>query len=311
MSKLNITITGDLGSGKSSIAKELCKKLHYKYFSTGSIQRHIGEKKGMNTLELNYFSEKNHDIDNYIDNLVRRINDEKKLYVIDSRMAWHFINKSVKIYFTVNPIIAAKRVISDNYRNNEPIVKDIYAKSLNLLDRRASEDKRFKAKYGVDCSDLINFDLVIDTTIPTIEEISKLIIKLYKEYSKKYEVNKYWASPMILHPTEHIRKLGHDESKIIKQSVSDDGYNINSIVEVIKLGNDLFIWDGHKRVSAAIFKKVSLIPIYILAKDNEEILPGNSVSNFIETNFNLSWLYDWEDFHGFKFESYPKIEQNT
>src|SRR5947209_5250730 len=130
MSLSNITITGELGSGKSSIAKALCKMLNYKYFSTGSIQRKIGKGKGMDTLELNYFAEKNHDIDKYIDDLVININDEEDSYILDSRMAWHFIRKSFKIYLTVNPIVAAKRVIGDNHRDSEPVVEDAIEKSL-------------------------------------------------------------------------------------------------------------------------------------------------------------------------------------
>ena len=311
MSKLNITITGDLGSGKSSIAKALCQMLNYKYFSTGSIQRQIGKENGMNTLELNYFSEKNHDIDKHIDDLVIKLNDEEDSFVLDSRMAWHFIKKSFKIYLTVNPIVAAKRVIADSHRDSEPLIEDTYEKSLNLLERRAVEDKRFKTKYGVDCSDLNNFDLVIDTTIPNVEDISKLIFQLFNQFANAIRINKYWVSPMTLYPTEHVRKLGQDEAKKVRQSISEKGYDKSSIVEAVELGRDLFIWDGHKRVSAAIFNKVPLIPIVVLAKDGEEIHSGNTATNFIESSFNLSWFYDWEDVHGFMFQSYPKMKQNS
>ena len=308
MTKLDITITGDLGSGKSSIAKVLCKMLNYKYFSTGSIQRQIGKENGMNTLELNYFSEKNKDIDKYIDDFVINLNNEEDSYILDSRMAWHFIRKSFKIYLTVNPIVAAKRVIADNQREGEPIIEDIYKKSLNLLERRAAEDKRFKSIYGVDCSDLNNFDLVIDTTISGVEEISTLILELFTEFSNNVAINKFWVSPKSIYPTEHIRQLARDEAKKIKQSVGELGYDKSATVETVKLDTDLFIWDGHKRASTAILNKISFIPIVILAKDNDEIHSGNKVSTFIEAAFNLSWIYDWEDFHGFKFESYPKIK---
>ncbi len=311
MSRQNITITGDLGSGKSSIAKALCQMLNYKYFSTGSIQRQIGKENGMNTLELNYYSEKNQEIDKHIDDLVIKLNEEEGSFVLDSRMAWHFIEKSFKIYLTVNPIIAAKRVISDNQRNGEPLIEDINDKSVNLLERRAAEDKRFKAKYGVDCSDLNNFDLVIDTTIPNVEDISELIFQLFSLFVKGNKINKYWVSPMTLYPTEHVRKLGQDDAKAVRQSIKEKNYDKRSIIETVELGRDIFIWDGHKRVSAAIFNKIPLIPIVVLAKDSEEIHSGNSAVNFIETSYNLSWLYDWEDVHGFIFQSYPKVKQNS
>ena len=184
MAKLDITITGDLGSGKSSVARVLCEKLNFKYISTGSIQRQIGKENGMNTLELNYFSEKNLDIDKYIDDQVIKINDEVDSYILDSRMAWHFIRKSFKIYLTVDPMVAAQRVIADNQRQGEPMIQDAHEKSLNLLERRAAEDKRFKSIYGVDCGDLKNYDLVIDTTNSSIEEIAKLIVSKYADFSK-------------------------------------------------------------------------------------------------------------------------------
>ena len=148
MVKLDITITGDLGSGKSTVAKALCQMLNFKYFSTGGIQRQIGKDQGMNTLELNYFAEKNLDIDKYIDDFVIRLNDEEESFAIDSRMAWHFIRNSFKIYLTVNPIVAAKRVMADCHRDSEQVMEDVYEKSLNLLERRAAEDNPwFVKKY--------------------------------------------------------------------------------------------------------------------------------------------------------------------
>ena len=92
----HITITGDLGSGKSTIAKLLCEKLDFKYFSTGNIQRELSKKEGLNTLEMNYLAEKNEEIDKYIDNLTSAINNETTAHVLDSRMAWHFIENSFK-----------------------------------------------------------------------------------------------------------------------------------------------------------------------------------------------------------------------
>jgi len=189
MAKLNITITGDLGSGKSSVAKVLCKMLNFNYFSTGVIQRQIAKEKGLNTLELNYFSENNLDIDKYIDDQVIKLNDEPESFILDSRMAWHFIRKSFKIYLTVDPIVAAQRVMADNHRQGEPMIEDAQEKSLNLLERRAAEDKRFKAIYGVNCGDLTNYDLVLDTTGSGIDDIAKLIIERYSEYLNSVQGN--------------------------------------------------------------------------------------------------------------------------
>ena len=90
---MHISITGDLGSGKSTIAKEICKVLNFNYLSTGLIQRQLGQEKGMNTLEFNKFTDNNKQIDEYIDQKLKDINNQTESYVLDSRLGWHFIDR--------------------------------------------------------------------------------------------------------------------------------------------------------------------------------------------------------------------------
>ena len=52
-----ITISGMLGSGKSTVAKILAQKLDYGYYSTGNAQREIAQKRGLTTLELNQLAD--------------------------------------------------------------------------------------------------------------------------------------------------------------------------------------------------------------------------------------------------------------
>lgn len=184
-----ITITGDLGSGKSSVAKELCKRLGYEYFSTGSIQRELAAQRGMDTLQMNYQAEKDKEIDRLIDERLMKINNENKSYVLDSRLAWHFVKNSFKIYLTVKPEIAAQRVMGDTKRRNEPQSDSITAKASNLLERRKAEDDRFKKTYGIDCADLDNYDVVVDTSGLTVNEVATVIIDIFGKWrnGKSYE----------------------------------------------------------------------------------------------------------------------------
>ena len=46
MSK-TISLTGDLGSGKSTVSAILCKTMNYEYVYTGQIQRRIAERYSM------------------------------------------------------------------------------------------------------------------------------------------------------------------------------------------------------------------------------------------------------------------------
>jgi cytidylate kinase len=179
---MHITITGDLGSGKSTVAKKLCARLGFNYLSTGIIQRKMAAKQGVDTLELNYMAEGDANIDEYIDNQVKKINHQKEPHILDSRMAWFFIKESFKVYLTVDPLIASQRVISDGKRSNEPVFENPIEKSKNLIERRTAEIKRFNKKYGVDCSAEENFDAIIDTGNLSVDEVTELIEEKYQRH---------------------------------------------------------------------------------------------------------------------------------
>jgi len=175
-----ISIAGDLGSGKSTIAKRLAEMLDYDYFSTGSLFRKLAAERGMDVLQLNILSETDKSIDKYVDDNLRAINDGDDFrYILDSRMAWHFVPKSFKIYATVKPEIAAQRVLNDKTRFNEPDASNLQERIQTLLERQNVENRRYKDIYGVDCRDLSNYDLVIDTSENTVEELSKQILDAY------------------------------------------------------------------------------------------------------------------------------------
>lgn len=176
----HIAIAGDLGSGKSTVARILCRKLGYSYFSTGTLQRKLAAERGMNTLEMNYFAETTKSIDEYIDAQLKRIGSTEggERYVLDSRLAWHFVPGALKIYLTVQPGIAAQRVLTDTERQNEPSADSLEERGRTLQERQTVENRRFKNLYGVDCQNPGNYDAVIDTSCLSAEAVAERIILL-------------------------------------------------------------------------------------------------------------------------------------
>ncbi len=78
---MNITITGNLGSGKSSVAKIL-KEKGYEYSSTGNIFRQLAMDKGMSVEAFNKqvneaASRGDHSVDKMIDDTTTRISEER------------------------------------------------------------------------------------------------------------------------------------------------------------------------------------------------------------------------------------------
>ena len=176
-----ITISGMLGSGKSTVARLLADHLGYAYYSTGNAQREIAQKRGLTTLELNRLADTDPTIDQEIDGVFQRFNTvPNQNLVIDSRMAFFFIPGSIKIKLNVDVEIAGRRIFEDTTRTGEKKY-DTVAESIQALrDRRASEVARFQRIYHVDIDNNENFDYVLDTTHHTPTEIVDLIIQKFK-----------------------------------------------------------------------------------------------------------------------------------
>jgi cytidylate kinase len=178
-----ISLTGDLGSGKSHVSRLLSKALGYKIISTGVIQREIAEKMNMTTLELNEYTKTHPEIDDEIDGTITHMQSLKESFIFDSRLAWHFAPESFKVYLSVDPEEAAKRIFNDT-RTSETYetVEDAMQK---IQARRKSELIRFKEYYGIDYGNLSNYDLVINTSNITPEEVCGQITEKFAAWRNK------------------------------------------------------------------------------------------------------------------------------
>ncbi len=178
-----ISITGRLGSGKSTICNIMKERYGFKIFSTGAIQREYARKLGITTLELNQRMDENPNLDKDIDDSVTRMSIEHKGedLIFDSRMAWHFAKDTFKIFLTIEPMEAARRVIN-NPRGAEESYTDINDACDKLVERSRVERERFVEIYGVDYYDYNNFNIVVDTTSKTPDEIVALIMENYERY---------------------------------------------------------------------------------------------------------------------------------
>jgi len=180
-----ITITGDLGGGKSTVAKRICEKTGMSYFSTGTLQRQIAAERGIDTLQLNKDCKNDKSVDDLIDGRLRAMNtDGTDNIIVDSRMAWFFIPSSFKIYLTCEPKVAATRVSLDDKRKSEPTGTTDEQIMHNLLERQKEENERFKLFYGADCHNLSNYNLVVDTSHSSVDEIVDKILAAFEESKK-------------------------------------------------------------------------------------------------------------------------------
>ena len=179
--KKSITITGSLGSGKSTVAKKLSEELGLFYYSTGSAQRQIATQMGITTLQLNHLADKDKSIDEKIDGVIKSMNNDGNAYIVDSRLAWHFMPDSFKVKLIVDKNIAAERIFNDKKRSGESEYTDVAQVITAIEERRHSERERFLRVYQVDIENNSAFDLVIDTTNLSPDEICQRIKTAYQK----------------------------------------------------------------------------------------------------------------------------------
>jgi CMP/dCMP kinase len=298
-----VSITGDLGSGKSTVARRLASLMDARLVSTGSIQRDMARDMGMDTLELNKYAETHPEIDRKIDQITIDLATSQDRLVLDSRMAWHFVPNSFKIYLEVDPSIAAGRLIGDSARSSERY-PDFDSALRFLLERRKLEHERFMRLYSVDDEDITNFDLVINSSLVSPEEIVAVIADITDKHAAASADRSVWLSPKLLIPTQDVRALA-DDDRAGPIGERGNGHPI----EVIRWHRCYFILNGHKRTSSALAAQRHLIPVRLMSSSSVSSAGGISVQSYLKSCVRPDWVHDWEDVHSFRFASNRCVEE--
>ena len=172
---MKITIAGTPGSGKSTVGKLLASKLEYNHYSAGQMMRDMAEEKNITLLELSKEAEKDMSIDMEIDDRSIQIGQEEDNFVMDAHVGFHFIKDSVKIFLDAPFEVRAKRILEDTIRNELNI--NIETTKEKLERREFSEKDRYGKYYNIDPYEKSQFDLVLDSTTKTPDELVDEILK--------------------------------------------------------------------------------------------------------------------------------------
>jgi CMP/dCMP kinase len=180
-----ITIAGRPGSGKSTASHAIAQQLGYEHFSSGDLFRAIGKERGIDVTETNRAAAKDAEIDRLVDERLAQIGQTQEQVAIDSRLAWHWIPQSFKVYLDLDLKVAAQRILRNldaKRMEHEHIPDDPSVYAEHLQQRLDLEADRYLAKYGVDPYDKSNYDLVVNTEVNDPAQVVALIVDAYNEW---------------------------------------------------------------------------------------------------------------------------------
>ena len=241
---INITIAGDLGSGKSTVANHLISNINYRIESAGLIFRRLAEQHGMTAKEFNQFIESNPKYDNMVDDTIKEMGAKEENIIFDSRLAWYFVPKSFKIYMYVDVDTATERIFNDTGRVSESY-SDMTTAKKEIIERRQSEVLRYKTFYNIDINNFKNYDFIIDTSHATKDEVNEAVLSNFRAFEKGEVYDRILLSPKNLDITEN------DTENNVKASD----------IEVVKRDGKFYVLKGHDAVKAAVEQGKNLVAI--------------------------------------------------
>ena len=241
----HITLSGELGSGKSTVANYLISKMPFKIVSAGLLFRQLAAEHGMSAKEFNEFIENDPKYDHYVDDTMAELGRTDEKIIFDSRMAWHFVPSSFKIYLYVDVDTATERIFNDKGRVSESYTDKETARQ-EIIDRRKSELLRYQNFYHCNLDDYSNYDLIVDTSHASRDEVNELVYNSFRAFDEGKEYTKIWLSP---------------KSLILKGNEPDDS---GEKLVINKKDGRFVVEKGFTKVKKALENRQSLVAVDIV-----------------------------------------------
>jgi cytidylate kinase len=177
-----ITIGGNPGSGKTTLAVKLAGALHYEELYVGGIIRNLAAERGMTMEQFSAEFKKYPDLERLVDERAKKLMQEKDNLVIQGRVAWFFAKESpfrvVNLFLATDHEIGARRVAE----RKEDATKTIEEISRATAERIEHDRERYQKLYDIaDYLDPAHFDITIDASHLTEKEVFEKAMNLLRE----------------------------------------------------------------------------------------------------------------------------------
>ena len=180
-----ITISGKPCTGKSTMAEIFINKYGFERIYAGGIFKDIAKERGVDILEL-VKSEDVVQVDYEVDERLKKVYEERfnDNILIESRTAWSFMPKAFNVFIDVSDEVMAERLFKSS-RSERERGESIEEAQKKVVSRYNTDVDRYKRLYKIDCSNLTNYDFVVDNSEMTPEEAADKIYEAYLNYINK------------------------------------------------------------------------------------------------------------------------------
>lgn len=168
-----IALAGLPGTGTTTVCRLLSAKTELPHVYAGQFFRQMAKEKSMDLVQFGEYAETHPEVDRELDNRMIEVARARGV-ILEGRMSAWQLNEAgsggLKILLEAPEPVRAKRVA------NREGITDVNAVMVENRHREASEAKRYREYYGFDPNDPRHYDLVIDSSDKTPEQIRDMIV---------------------------------------------------------------------------------------------------------------------------------------
>jgi predicted cytidylate kinase len=173
---MRIVLSGNAGSGKTTVGKLLAERLNIEFLSVGQICREKALAQGMDINQFQEYLRSDEEFDKAMDGYIAEYTQSRSSYILDYRLGFYFLPESYKVLLKVSDDVAFGRISNRNGRDENLVTGSSAEMMLLLKTRNELMRQRFIKVYQVDFLDEGRYDLVLDTSIVSPERILEEIV---------------------------------------------------------------------------------------------------------------------------------------